>query len=319
MIKLIPEISKKINEVLKKKGLFPLESPQEFIKKTKKRKHRYCSVCLDNKGKKYIFYARLHDSQYEKERMRIEVKIAKVLIKKRKKYSFFPKYFDAKIEKDFEWIQREYFKEGPLESKKEIEKLKRRLSKKEILKISKTLFGLLKIKISDFPFLKKFNLKKYKNLSKQIEKEKILSEEETKKLKKFLRENFKILKKENKYFCHDDLHIGNIILFDNKVKVIDLEGVKISNFAFDVCFLWARLWKERKVAREILKSFYNLLPKSKRKTFEILFRLNSLFIGFHSFMQTPKEYNLETMKKRKKFFLKMLKKALISFEELKKL
>jgi len=319
MVKLIPEISKKINEVLKKKGLFPLESPQEFIKRTKKRKHRYSSVCLDNTGKKYIFYARLHDSLYEKERIRIEVKIAKVLIKKRKKYSFFPKYFDAKIERDFEWIQREYFKEGPLESKKEIEKLKRRLSKKDVLKISKILFELLKIKISDFPFLKKFNLRKYQSLPKQIEKEKILSEEELRKLKKFLKENFKILKKENKYFCHDDFQIGNIILFDNKIKVIDLEGVKISNFAFDICFLWARLWKERKVAREILTNFYNLLPKRKKETFEILFRLNSLFIGFHSFMQTPKEYNLKTIKERKKFFLTMLKKALISFEELKKL
>jgi thiamine kinase-like enzyme len=319
MVKLIPKIAEKINRVLKEKGLFPLETPEEFIRRTKKRKHRYSNVCEDNKGKKYIFYARLHDSPYEKERMRIEVKIAKVLIEKRKKYSFFPKYFDAKIEKDFEWIQREYFKEEPLESKNEIEKLKRRLTKKEIFKISKTLFELLKIKISDFPFLKKFNLKKYKSLPKQIEKEKILSEEEIKKLKKFLIENFKILKKENKYFCHDDLHIGNIILFDNKIKVIDLEGAKISNFAFDICFLWARLWKERKVAREILTSFYNLLPKRKKETFEILFRLNSLFIGFHSFMQTPKEYNLETIKKRKKFFLTMLKKALISFEELKKL
>ncbi len=318
MVKLIPEISKKITKVLEKKELFPLETLQEFIKRTKKRKHRYSSVCLDKTGRKFIFYARLHDSPYEKERMRTEVKVAKVLMKKRN-YDFFPKYFDAKIEKNFEWIQREYFKESPLESKKEIEKLKRKLSEEEILRISKVLLKLLKIKVSDFPFLKKHELKKYQILPKQIEKEKIFSEEEMKKLKKLLNENFKILKKENKYFCHDDLQIGNIILFDKKIKIIDLEGVKISNFAFDVCFLWTRLWKERKVARKILNNFYNLLPKNKKKIFEILFRLNSLLIGFHSFMQSPKEYDLKTIKKRKKFFLNVLKKALVSFEELKKL
>jgi len=318
MVKLIPEISKKINEVLKKKELFPLETPQKFIKRTKKRKHRYCSVCLDKKGKKSIFYARLYDSPYEKERMKIEIKLAKVLMKK-KGYHFFPKYFDAKIEKDFEWIQREYFKEAPLESKKEIEKLKRKLSKEEISRISRVLFKLLKIKTSDFPFLKKSKLKKYQVLPKKIENEKIFSKEEIEKLKKFLKENFKILKKENKYFCHSDLQIGNIILFDKKIKVIDLEGAEISNFAFDVCFLWARLWRERKVAREILNNFYKLLPKQKRKTFEILFMLNSLFVGFHSFKQTPKEYNLKTIKKRKEFFLNLLKKAIISFKELQKL
>jgi len=317
MVKLIPKISEKINEVLRKKELFPLESPEEFIKRTHGRKHRYSSVCQDKKGGKFIFYARLHDSPFEKERMITEVKLAKVLMKKR--YDFLPKYFDGKIEKDFEWLLREYFKESPLEDEKKIEKLKRKLSENEILRICKALLKFQKIKTSNFPFLKKFDLKKYSKLQKEFEREKLFSKEELKKLKNFLKENFKLLKKENKYLCHGDFQIGNIILFSKKVKIIDLEGIKISNFAFDICFLWARLWRERNAARKFLEKFYNLLPKNKKKKFEILFRLNSLFIGFHSFMQRPKEYNQKTIEKRKKFFFNVLKKSLQSFDEVKKL
>jgi thiamine kinase-like enzyme len=317
MVKLIPKIAQKINKVLKEKGIFPLETPEDFIKRTKKRKHRYSTICQDKKGNKFIFYARLHDSPLEKERMVTEIKLAKILMKKR--YDFFPRYFDGKIEKDFEWALREYFKETPLEDRKNIEKLKRRISKEEILRICKVLLMFQKIKSSCFPFLKKFNLKEYLKLPQQIEKEKIFSQDELEKFKKFLKENFKILKKENKYFCHGDFHIGNIILFNKKIKIIDLEETKKSNFAFDICFMWARLWRERKVAREILKNFYQLLPKNKKKKFEILFRLNSFFIGFHSFLQKPKEYDSQTIKKRKEFFLKVLKKSLGSFEELKRL
>jgi thiamine kinase-like enzyme len=317
MVKFIPKIGKKINKVLKEKGLFPFENPEDFIKRTRGGKHRYSTVCQDKKGKKFIFYARLHDSPFEKERMVVEVKLARVLEKK--KYDFFPRYFGGKIEKDFEWVLREYFEESPLESKKEIEKLKRKINRGEILRICQTLSKLYKIEISNFPFLRKFDLKKYLKLIEQVKKEGIFSKNEFEILKRILMENFEILKRENKYFCHGDLQIGNIILFDKKIKIIDLEGARISNFAFDICFLWARLWKERKTARKILNCFYKLLPKNKKKIFETLFRLNSLFVGFHSFVQEPKEYDQRTIEKRKRFFLNVLKKSLQSFEELKKL
>ena len=317
MVKLIPKIIEKINEVLKKEELFPLETPEGFLKRTHGRKHRYSTVCQDKKGRRFVFYARLHDSPFEKERMITEVKLARVLMKKR--YDFFPEYFKWKVEKDFEWILREYFDEHPLEDKENIEKLRRKISREEILRICKTLLKFQKIKIVNFPFLKKFDLKKYFRLPEQIEKEEIFSKEELKKLKELLKKNFKILKKENKYFSHGDLQIGNIILFNKKIKIIDLESAQISNFAFDVCFLWGRLWRERRVAKKILNNFYKILPKNKKEIFKVLFRLNSLFVGFHSFMQNPKEYDKKTIQERKKFFLNVLRKSLESFEELKKL
>lgn len=316
MVKLIPEVDKKIEKILKKLNLIPTETPKDFIERTEGRKHRYSTVCQDEKGKKYIFCARLHDSPHEKERMRNEVKIAKVLMKKN--YSFFPKYFLGKIERDFEWVLREYLEGTTLESKKEIEKLAKPLSEKEIEKICQVLLKLQKIKISDFPFLKPRELKNFFLLPEKVKEMKILTKKETEKLERLIRESKEFLIAENKYFCHGDFQIGNLILTKNKLKVIDLESAMISNLAYDICFLWSRLWRE-KIRRKILKNFYSLLPKRKRGKFKRLFCLNAIFLGFHSFCAQPREYSIKMNKKRKKFYLKLIKKAILGFKNLQKL
>lgn len=316
MIKLIPKINKKIWKTLKKLKLNPLETPEDFIKMAKGRKHRYSTICQDEKDRKFIFYTRLHDSIFERERMRNEVKIAQSLMKKN--YSFFPKYFGAKIENNFEWIKREYFQENTLESKKEIEKLAKPLSQEEIEEICKVLFKIQKIKISDFPFLKPKELENFFHLPEEIRKRKIINKKEVETIEKLLKENENLLRKENKYFCHGDFQIGNLIFVKRRLKVIDLESVMISNFAYDICFLWSRLWRE-KIRKKILKKFYSLLPMTKRRKFEILFLLDSLFLGFHNFCASPKEYSKEILKKRKKFYLNVIKKALKGFKELEKI
>lgn len=315
MVKLIPQIEKKIEKVLRKLNLTPFESPANFIQRTEGKKHRYSTLCENEKGEKFIFYARLHNSPFEKKRMKNEVKMANAL--RKKNYPFFPKYIEAKTEKDFEWIVREYFQENTLESKKEIEKLSRPLNEKEIYQICKVLLAFQKIKLSEFPFLKPRELKKFLILPKEIKERKIFGKEEYL-TEKLIRENRKFLIKENRFFTHGDFQIGNIIFEKGKIKVIDLESAMISNFAYDICFLWARLWRE-KVRRKILEKFYSLLPKGKRKKFELLFRINALFIGFHSFVANVKEYSEKMKIKRKDFFWKLMKKALFSFEDLKKI
>jgi hypothetical protein len=97
MVKVIPKIEEKINKVLKEKRLIPLETPEDFIKRTKKRKHRYSTICQDKEGRKFIFYARLHDSFFERERMITEVKLARILTKKR--YDFFRRILMEKLKK----------------------------------------------------------------------------------------------------------------------------------------------------------------------------------------------------------------------------
>lgn len=316
MVKLIPKINEKIWKVLKELKLSPKETPQDFIKRTQGRKYRYSTVCENKKGEKFIFYARLHDSKAEKERVKTEAKIAEVL--KERKFDFFPKYFAAKIEKDFEWIVREYFKESPLESKKEIEKLARPLKEKEILEICKTLFKIQKIKLSVFPFLKARELKNFFELPKEIEKWKVLTKKEREKVKELIKNNKEILKTENRYFCHGDFQIGNLIFEKGKLKVIDLDSAMISNFAYDICFLWSRLWRER-VRKKILEKFFSLLPAKRKEIFKTLFCIDALFLGFHSFAARPREYSIKMKKKRKKFYLKMMKAALKGFDELKKI
>lgn len=318
MVKLIPQIAQKISNVLKKLEITPKESPQGFIKRTKKRKHRYSTICFDKKGKKFIFYASLHDSPREKNKMKTEVKFAQFLIKNKKNYSFFPKYFLARIEKNFCWILREFVEEKPLESKKEIEKLERKLSEEEIKKICKVLIEMQKIKVSQLSFLKQKELNNFFKIPEEIKKRKVLVDNEINKIKKFILKNRQLLKAENKYFCHGDFQIGNIILSKDGVKIIDLESAMISNFAFDICFLWLRLWRE-KVRKKFLEYFYNFLPKEKKKKFEILFRLNCLFLGFHNFCATPTEYLKEMVEKRKLFNLKAIKSAISGFKLLKNL
>lgn len=317
MVKLISNIDKKIWKVLEKLKLFPLESPENFIARTNKTKHRYSTVCQNEKGEKFLFLCRLHESPFEKEKMKTEIKLANFLQKRN--FPFFPKYFASKIEKDFEWLVREYFEEGVLEDQGEIEKLKRQISEEEIEKICQALLEIQKIKISGFPFLKEKEIKNFFLLPDEIEKRKILKEKERKKIKKLIEENKKFLKEENKYFSHGDFSIGNLIFLPNgNLKIIDLESAMISNFAYDICFLWIRLWRE-KIKRKILEKFYSLLSKEKKEKFKLLFQLNSLFLGFHSFCASPKEYSKEMLKKRKKFYLNLLKKAIVGFESLRKI
>lgn len=314
MVKLIPKIEEKIEAVLKKLKLIPKESPIDFILRTKGRKHRYSTICKNKKGEKFIFYSRLHNSKTEKERMITEAKIAKFLMVNNVK--FFPKYFGAEIKKNFEWILREYFNENTLENKKEIEKLARTLNKNEIFEICKVLLEMQKLK---FPFLKPRELKKFFILPEEIEKRKILTSFETKKIKKIFKKNQKLIKNENKYFTHGDFQIGNLIFTKNRLKVIDLESSMLSNFAYDSCFFWVRLWKEEKIRKEFLKNFLLILPKEKEEKFKILFQIDALFLCFHSFCATPKEYSKNILIKRKKYFLNGIKKAILGFDSLLKL
>lgn len=313
MVKLISNIDQKIEKVLKNLKLVPKEKPIDFILRTKKRKHRYSVMCKDKKGRFFIFSARLHDSKTEKERMIAEVKMANFL--KRKKIKFFPRYLKAKIEKDFEWVLREYFEGESLESKKEIERLPRPLKEKEIKEICKILIEMQKLKC---PFLKKKEEKKFLLLPQEIEKRKILKKEEREKIKELFRKNLKLVK-ENNYFCHGDFHIGNLILTNEGIKVIDLESAMLSNFAFDACFFWIRLWREKKTRQKFLKTFISFLPKEKLEKFKKFFQLDALFLGFHSFCARPREYKKEMRKKRKQYFLNVMKKAILGFEALKEI
>lgn len=306
---LIPKISEKIERLLKELKLKPEISPQKFIKKTKGEKHRYSSLCFTKEGEKLIFYARLFKSLYEKERMLNEIRLAKI-ISKEISIGFFPRYFSSGTKKDFEWFTREYFQAGSLERTKKIEKLKRELKKEEIEEIVKALLKIANFPLFLFPFLKKFDLNEYFGLPRRIGEKEILTKEEIKRLENLLKENKEVLEKENKYFSHGDFQIGNILISKSGLKIIDLESIQINNFAFDLAFLTTRLWQDKKIRKKIIESYQSLLPKEKNRVFPILFRINTFYIAYHTFMSNPIEYSSEMLKKRKNFYLKLMKSCL---------
>lgn len=305
---LIPNISKKIEKVLASQKLKPEISPSKFIEKTNGKKHRYRSICFDKSGKKLVFYARLHKSDTEKARMLAEVRLAKIFSEG--KINFFPHYLRAKIEESFEWLIKKYLPGRMLEDRKRIEKLIRGLKKEEILNISKMILEMQNL--PPFSFLRKFETENYE---KMVLKN-VFNEEEIKKFEDLYKKNKEFLESENKYFTHGDLQIANIIIGKKGMKFVDLESAHLNNFAFDISYLSARLWQNKRERKELKKSFFTALPPSKKKIFPLLFRFSTFFIGYHSFMANPKEYSKKELKKRKGFYRNLMRASLESFESL---
>lgn len=310
---LIPEIESKIEKVLKKLDLIADVSPIEFIKKTKGMKHRYYTACSTKEGEKMLFYSRLYTSEYDKKRFITEILLAQKIISKELCSEYFPGYYRYDIEEDFEWLTREYYKVSPLENKKRIERVKKNLSDRDILKIVKAIIDVNGLSIKKLDFLSKFNTEKYSNFCGK-EGYKFRESIDIKDLEKFVNDNRELLRRENKYFCHGDLSIGNMIFLKDKVKVIDLESVNINNFAFDIAFFITRMWQNKKYRKKVIETYLRFLPDSKKKTFKILFRINSAFIAYQALGTNPIEYTAAKNKERNLYFEKILKNSLKGFE-----
>lgn len=315
---LIQGIAEKITSLIKDLKLEPEVWPEEFIKITEGWKHRYSSICIDQKGEKVIFYAGLYNTEYEQNRMLTEVKLAQFLMME-KLFKYFPRYIDVGFKKEFSWLIREYFPSLPIEHKEKIEQLKRELRENEIQELAKAIVEMGEIPIERFSFLKKFKIERlFKTLKtcKALSKEGIFSKQEYKELKHLFSENHKFIKKEHKYFCHGDFQIGNLLMFDGILKIIDLESACINNFAFDIAFLTTRLWQNKETRKKLIDYYYEFLPEEKRNVFPALFRINCILVGLQSYYSKPTEYSSEELKKRKDYYISFLKSCLTSFEKL---
>ena len=321
---LIPQISQKIEKVLEKEKLKPKISPQEFIKKTKGKKHRYFSCCLTEKKKRLFFYARIQNNKDAKRKVRKEAIFANFLLKKtfRKKLPFspfLPRYYKGKIEKDFEWFEREFIKEGPLGNNELLEK---KINKKEVLKTVDFLFSLKRTNLSllkNIP-LGKFPLKHYEDITHlllSLKEKNVVSEKEYLRGKDFIRKYFPLFRKEHSYLSHGDFNLGNIIFTKEKLKVIDWESMEINNFAYDLSYLITHLWQEKKRRRkEFIMNYYLKLPKRQKETFTILLRGNIIYLTVNGIFARPKEIKKSLLLERKNFFQKLLKSSLENFEKI---
>lgn len=310
---LIPDIEFKIEKVLKKLNLAADISSAEYIEETQGKKHRYSSPCTTNAGEKILFYSRLFSHEYEKKRFITEILLAKKIISKELYSEYFPDYYEYGIEEDFEWLTRQYFKVSPLENKKQIERVKKRLSDSDILKIVKAIINVKELPVEKLDFLEKIKIEKYSNFYEK--KGYIYSETvDLEGLKKFILSNKSLLEAENKYFCHGDLSIGNIIFLKNNIKIIDLESVYINNFAYDIAFFTTRMWQNKKYRKKVIETYVSFLTPQEKEVFEALFRIDAAFIAYQALGTNPIEYTASKNKKRNIFFEKILKNSLKGFE-----
>lgn len=317
--KFVPDIDKKIENLLKKLRFQPEVSPRAFVKKTKGGKHRYSSVCFDSEGKKLIFYARLHNNRDAKRKMITEILLAKDT-KMLNKLSFFPKYYQSGIAKGFEWFSREYIKESPLGDN---EKLNKKIDSKQAKILAKASWQISQLapNFRNHPCLKKTPPSRYlktKQILKECLDKKIINKELYKKGNVLFEENKELIRKEHKYICHGDVNLGNLIFQKNNLKIIDWESMHIDNFAFDIGYFFTHLWQAPRSFRKVLiKNYLTHLPKKKIRNFKSLFRLVVLYLCLGGISHKPKRIkNKQQLKKRRRFFKNLLKNSILGFEEI---
>lgn len=318
MHKLIPDIENKIEETLVELKLKPEVSVQEFIKKTKGAKHRYSSLCRNNKGEKVIFYARLHEDKDAKTKMTREISFFKKS-RNLKISKYVPEVYSSRKEKGLEWLSREYFKTPILGLN---ERLDRKIKNKEAEALTEAVFqiqnteleALKGVSLEVFPV--KNYLKSKDQLSRLIKK-KIISQTKAQEIKRVLEENKSLLEKENKYFCHGDLNLGNIIISKETIKIIDWESIQINNPAFDIAYLFTHLWQAPKTIRKtLISSYLALFSKEQRAVFLQLFPVVIFYLAVHGIEARPKEIRPKLLKKRKEFFQKLLKQSRLGTKEI---
>jgi thiamine kinase-like enzyme len=135
-------------------------------------------------------------------------------------------------------------------------------------------------------------------------------------IQKFIRKNLNFLKKENRYFCHGDLNLGNIISDGKKIWLIDWELIRLNNFAYDIGYLWAHLWQAKKIFRQnLISEFLRKLPREKIEKFKILFPTVTSFLALGGIRFEKEKLGAQ---KRKNFYFQIFQNCL-NFEKLIKL
>jgi thiamine kinase-like enzyme len=311
---LIPRIEEKIERKLKELNLKPEVPIKEFLKIHGFGRHRYFSPC--QRGKETLaFYARLHDNLDAKEKFIREIEF----LKKIKENSIgikdlIPEIFNFGLEEDFEWLVREYPKAPPLGSSRN---LKQKISLKIIENLTSIIFEIskisLKIKLKKFDYKNYFPERTYLDLIKK----RVLSEKLVKKMENLIQKNFPLLKKEDHYFSHGDLNLGNILSNGKRVWIIDWELIHLNNFAYDIGYLWAHLWEaKRDLRRKLIKSYLKKLNNIQLVKFKQLFPVVVSYFSLGGIYYKKEKERLETQKRRRKFYLQLLENCPEKFENL---
>jgi len=308
---LIPEISEKIEKKQKELNLRPETSPKEFLRIHKLGRHRYFSPCLDKKGEKLAFYTRVHFNLDAKRKIIKEINFLERLKKSNLKIKkIVPEIIGFGFEKDFEWFERKYPLGIPLGESRD---LKQKLRIGLVPKLIKIIIEISDIPPSFFPKIKKFKVENYlaKSAYQDLIEKGIIEKNLSAAIQGFIKKNLPLLKKEDKYFCHGDLNLGNVLSGEKRVWIIDWELIHLNNFAYDIGYLWTHLWATERVFRQkLILSFLKRLPPQKIKKFKIFFPIVTSYLAIGGIKHG--------VKKRKIFYSNLFKNCL-NFEKLIKL
>ncbi len=325
----IENIEDKIDSILKKKTLTPLITPSEFIFRTHGHQHRYYSVCMDKNGNKIFFHALLNKDDESRHKFLNELFFANVIKSMSSGLAkYMPQYIDASEDQaPVPWLISTYIEDKVLEDKQKAEHVYRTLNLEEIFSITHSIYQI------NTEFLKIYDLKTIDRKSVNIVwnvldtslpiivNRGLVQENIAIKIKEFVHSNFNLLTEENIYFTHGDFHLGNIIVNDKHKShtiIIDWENYHINNFAYDIAFLYSRLFDEKSLRKQLVLDFIKKIPdNSMVKKFYILFRCNLIYFALtYGLTSEPTEFDQETIMKRKSFFSNSMTTALDEFDAL---
>jgi len=319
----IPGIEKKIENLLKKLNLTPQVPPDVFISQTEGKKHRYFSLCNDGRGRKVIFYARLHNNPDARQKMVREISFLNEIKRKSLVISrYLPHVYSWKREKDWEWFLREYFPVSPLGTN---EQLNQEITPKDTALLAQSASDIKNTLLSELEGvpLARFDTGDYLSLEDFIPRlleRGIMAEKEAGAIVSFFKANKSLLEKENRYFTHGDFNLGNLIVSGGNLKIIDWESIQINNQAADMAYLFTHLWQASQLVRkDLIENYLRLLSERERDAFKKLFLMVVFDLAADGFEAQPKEIKSSLLKKRKEFFEKLFLGPILGFEKLIKI
>ncbi len=284
----ILDARRKIKKTLKTLGLKVVDKNFTIEKAIKNENRFFSPLCLNKKGQKRFFKARLQDTGEVLRTLKKEIKFYRSvapLITSTQPAVHIPKIIRHQTGKNgYAWLLREYFEGEPAGLMDMDFGIKKNFLKKISPKdFAQKLIAYQKItpRIKKKIKLSRHGYYWYKSdyyFYKNTETLRQFIPRELKAVGKIFAKNKKFLDKEAKVLAHGDLYPNNILLLSpNHFAIIDWELIHLNNPAFDVAFIWLTAFRDSRWRKSFLQAILNLTANQKK--FKKLFRLVCLSLS----------------------------------------
>jgi len=316
---LIPNIGRKIAAVLRKLKLTPEVTPQSFLARVKTSKHRYYTAAQTRDGQTVAFYARLHANPDARRKFLNEIAVLGRLNRLTAPFArAVPNLINSKREAGFEWFTREHIRGQTLGHRRQLEI---RPTAPIVRQLADAISGIGRLQPKRLGVrLPAFNPNFY-IIDRQcygLTQETALPPTTCRGITRLVERNHRLLVAENRYLSHGDLNLGNIIVEDGRVRIIDWELAQHNNFAYDIGYLWVHLWQaSRLFRRQLMTTYLRHLSPSKRQRFARLLPVvvAYLAIGGIPYRVSPRERHA-AQQRRRRYHIALLQNCLKGFTTL---